>query len=310
MVRLRIGAIAGVALLIGATLLLRGALAASPAEMRVNAPEGTQPVGSTFEVTVSITRAGATWAGYTDQMTYDSSVLEIKDVTRGGIASCDEGTWANPQKLPTLLAACVFQSTTATGTTEKIQMQCLKDGTSLLHLITTTEDTINGSTLFDVDAVTIPTDLVDAKVTCGGGGPVATVPIPTNPSQSDLLTAAASPPWTPIPTGPAGTAIVEGQTATAASVSTARAQGTVVPQGTAPPATSGTAVGSGTAGSNGTPRASGTAQQGLVGSTKDNSGGGSSKTGWIIGGIAAALVVIVGAGGAFFYRGRSRAQGI
>ena len=305
MFRRRYGAVA-VGVLLAAGLLVRGAAAAAPAEMRVTAPSGTQAVSSTFEVTVSITRADAKWAGYTDQIAYDSSVLLIKGVTRGGIANCDEGTWANPQMKPTILSACVFQSTNATGVTEKIQVQCLKDGTSEFHLITPAEDKINGSMLFDESASAIPTDLVDATITCGGGGPLATVPIPTNPSQSDLATAAASAPWTPVPPAVAA--------ATIAAVTTAIAQGTAVPEATqiaqqatlaadtaafdATAAAKGSPVG-------GTPRASGTAAQGLVSRNNSNSGG-SSNTGWIIGGIIAAAVLVAAAGGGvMLYRRRT-----
>jgi len=302
MIRMR--TLLGVALALAATavvLFATPAQAANPAAMRVNVPPGTQTVGTPFEVTVEITRATATWGGYTMHLLYDTKVLKVDKVERGQVADCTDANWGNPFTQPAILSACVFQETTGTGITEKIQFECIKDGTSALHFITPTEDTVNGTGLFDPDAVPIATDLTDGTVTCGAGGPLETVAVPTNPTSSDVATAQAGKPWTPVP--PTSVA------ATAAAVSTAVAQGTPVPQASviiqqATAAAVADRVGK-TAAAQGTPPASGTAAQGLIGSN-DNDSGGSSNTAWIIIGVIVAAVIVVGAGGAFFYRARSR----
>ena len=52
-----------------------------------------------------------------------------------------------------ILAACVFQDSTATGTTDTIKLECLKDGRTKVHLVTPSEDAIQPTTLLDVKGI-------------------------------------------------------------------------------------------------------------------------------------------------------------
>ncbi len=288
MVRLRIPlAFGAVALsLLAMTISVR---AASPAEMRVDAPADTQVVGKPFTARVSITRAATTWAGYNDQVIYDPKVLRVNSVKAGGIANCDPAsTWGSPQTAPTIQAACVFQATQVTGVTEIIEFECLKDGSSALHLVTTTEDNIGGTGLFDNNAVPIPTDLVDSSVTCGAGGPIETIAVPTNPAPPTSIPADGS---TPAPGG--GT---PGAASSAAAGGTPGAGATGGAAGGT--AASGTATGPGASASAGpaATRAAATSSASKT-STAQNATQTSSDSGmpaWLI---AVIVVVVLGAAG-------------
>src|SRR5438128_722958 len=102
--RLRLlGALVAAALV--ALAIVAPAGAAGPGAMRVNAPSAKQTTSTPFEVTVEITRADITWAGYNDEMAYDRSVLKVNSVTSAGIAGCNDTSWANPETEPIILAA-------------------------------------------------------------------------------------------------------------------------------------------------------------------------------------------------------------
>jgi hypothetical protein len=305
---------------VAVSVLARGAVAAGQAGLTLTAPSGGQSISTPFDVTLSISRADATWAGYNAQIAYDSSVLQVKDVQMVKIADCNDSNWAAIQTTPTVVVTCVFQESTETGPVDTITFQCLKDGASELHLVTLAEDSIQGSQLFDFNAETIPTDLVDGPIiTCGAGGPVATVPIPTNPPQSDVQTAIAgggivtpapggtTASGTPAPGGTAsGTEGTPGSAGTSTSSGTAGAGKTAAPGGTA--AGRGTAAAGATAGSSvlsAPARTSTAAARALTGDNSSDSG--SSNTGLIIAIIV--VVVVVGGAGAGFMYWRSRTAG-
>ncbi len=307
--RLQFGVLAALAALVLAFgVSARGAVAASPGGLALSVGSATQTTSTPFDVTVSITRADQEWAVYNVQVAYDSSVLQVKSVTRLPIADCTDANWANPQTTPTVLIACVFQASTATGPIDTITFQCLKDGSSVLHLVTLAEDSIQGSTLSDFNADAIPTDLTDGPtIKCGAGGPVETVAIPTNPSQGDVQTAIAGS-AIPAPTG-AATA----PSGTPGLIETSIAQGTpFVPTS---PANGTAGAGTPPAGAQGTQAAAATATAAkastisapartstalAAGSGKSDSGG-SSNTGLIIV-IVIIIVAIAGGGGYQLWR--------
>jgi hypothetical protein len=161
----------------------------APAQMTVRAPDGPQAVGKPFEVSVEIARAETTWAGYNLQLEYDTSVLQVKSVTPGGVAGCgSQSAWGNPEQSP-VRTGCAFQETTATGVSDVIQFQCIGPGKSRLHLTTLAESEAWGTSLFDFWGTNIATDLVDGSVECTGAasqGGVSTpgVSTPGGPSAS------------------------------------------------------------------------------------------------------------------------------
>lgn len=178
--------------------------AASPAEIAVEGPAGAQQIGLPFQVTTSITRfqtggGVTTWAGWSMQLAYDGSVLQVNSVVRGSL--CPASSYGNPQVSPTIITGCVFQSSTATGTMDVITFECIDAGSSPLHLVTLAEDPVQGTTLFDENAVNIATDLVDgAPVTClGAATPTPTnthtpTPTPVTPTLTPTPTSTPTPP--------------------------------------------------------------------------------------------------------------------
>jgi hypothetical protein len=163
------------------------------AGLALSVASSSQATSTPFDVTVAITRADATWAGYSIEIAYDRSVLRVNNAANVSIPICNNGTWAtsgNPSQEPTIILGCVFQQTTAAGPTATITFQCLKDGSSVLHLVTLAEDSIQGSTLFDENAVFIPTELTDGPtITCGAGG--TSTATPTGTALVATLTATA-----------------------------------------------------------------------------------------------------------------------
>ena len=286
-----------------------GVVAASPGGLALSVGSATQDTSTPFDVTLSVTRADQTWALYNAEIAYDTTVLKVNSVTRLPFAQCNDANWAAPQTTPTIVVACVFQSSTATGAASTITFQCLKDGSSELHLVTPAEDSINGSTLSDENAEVIPTDLTDGPtITCGVGGPVQTVAIPTNPTGADVETAVAGSPI-PAPTG--GSSPAAG---TPGAAETSVAQGTPAAGGTS---TAGTplpaAIRTQAAAATGTaakaPTVSGPARTSTalaVGSgSGGSSSGGSSNTGLII--VIVVIVVALAAGGGWLFWKRQQA---
>lgn len=159
-------------------------------ELGLSGPSGAQAVGASFDVTLSIKHAWQAWGMYQADIAYDTSVLHVTDVTRLPIAGCNDLNWDVPQTAPTIIVRCMFQSSTDTGPVDTITFQCLKDGSSELHLVTPAEDSIQGSTLYDVSTENIGTYLTDGPtVTCGSGG--TQTPTPTGTALVATLTATA-----------------------------------------------------------------------------------------------------------------------
>ncbi len=303
MVRFRVP-LALAAALLGLLAMSVASHAAAPAEMRVDAPSGTQVVGKPFTVNVSITRADATWAGYTDQLIYDPKVLKVNSVKPGGLADCkDPNTWANPQTSPTVLSACVFQSTTATGVSEIIEFECLKDGASELHLVTTAEDPVNGSALFNEGAAPIATDLVDATVSCGAGGPIETVAVPTNPAAPSSVPGGGTTPapggGTPGASGSAPAGGTPGAGGTSASGTAASGTDTAPNAALAPGSAATRQAATGTAAASKTSTAQGSTQ----------SSGDSGMPAWLIAVIVVAVLAAAGGAGWLVLKRRGGASG-
>jgi hypothetical protein len=291
------------ALVLALAAMPPGARAAGQAEIALSGPSGTQTTATPFDVTVSITRANVRWAGYNAQIAYDTSVLQVKDVARLPLAACNDTSWANPYNTPTVLVACVFQDSTDTGPVDKITFQCLKDGSSELHLVTMTEDTIQGTTMLDENAIIIPTDLKDGPtVTCGAGGPLATVAIPTNPPQSAVDTAVAAGAPTPHP----GASESSGSPVAGATGGAANGGGT---------AASGTAAGPGASASAGpaATRAAATSAASASKTSTANATQTSSDSGmpaWLIALIVVVVLAAAGVAGWLVLKRRGGASGV
>lgn len=164
-----------------------GAQPAGTAEMRLNVPPGPQPLRTPFQVTIELVSISGTWAGYQTYVAYDADLVEVVEITPGGIANCDtDATWGNPSVPPYIQTGCAFQESTEVGTVEVITMQCLKDGRAPLRFISHEVDPGAGTFFFDENAVYFDTKVVDGEVMCGAGGPASDVPLPTPFPTPDL----------------------------------------------------------------------------------------------------------------------------
>lgn len=173
-------ALLGAATLWVVTSSSAGAQPAGTAEVRLNVPSEPQPLHTPFQVTIELVRISGTWAGYQTYVAYDADLLEVLEITPGGIANCDtDATWGNPSVPPYIQTGCAFQESTEVGTVEVITMQCLKDGRAPLRFISHEADPAAGTFFFDELAVYFDTKVVDGEVVCGAGGPVSDVPLPT-----------------------------------------------------------------------------------------------------------------------------------
>lgn len=174
------------------------------ARIEIVAPGTPQPIGTDFQVKTRLTQftpgsSQPMWAGWNMRIQYPTSLLTAVGTAAGGI--CPSTFWFLNIEPPFLAGGCAFQSSTATGDMDIITLRCEDDGVATLHLVTLSEDPIAGATLFDENAVNIPTDLVDATVQCGTGGPTAT-PTPTftpSPTPTPSATPTPSPTGTPLP---------------------------------------------------------------------------------------------------------------
>jgi hypothetical protein len=170
------------------------------ATIKVVAPSTAQPLNTDFTVNTRLDAftPGAdqpTWAGWNMKLRYDPTKLAVVSTASGGL--CPGVFWFLNDEPPDLNGGCAFQTSTATGNMDTITFRCIADGVVPLHLVSVAEDSVAGTTLFDENAVNIPTTLVDAAVTCGTGGPTAT---PTN-TFTPSPTPTATPTSTPTPTG-------------------------------------------------------------------------------------------------------------
>ncbi len=149
-----------------------------------------------FDVDVMIAAAPTGYAGYQYVMAWDPAVLAFDgqvhlEPTEAGFDLCSEN-YAPPDRS---MAGCVKLggTTTCTGPVNTVTMHCVSNGWSALHLVAQGEDTTYSKTLA-LGGVVIPTDLVDASITCQGT-PTPT-PMPTN---TLMPTSTATPTATPTP---------------------------------------------------------------------------------------------------------------
>jgi hypothetical protein len=179
--RIRIwAALVGVLLLFFYAPGVATAQPAGTAEVRVNAPAGAQPLRTPFQVTIELVSISGMWAGYQTYLAYDPELVEVLDISPGGIANCDtEATWGNPSVPPYIQTGCAFQESTEVGTMEVITLQCLKDGRAPLRFVSREADPGAGTFMFDENAVYFDTKVTDGEVICGAGGPASTVELPT-----------------------------------------------------------------------------------------------------------------------------------
>lgn len=191
-------ALAGALLLV---LLASGVANAQPAgtaEVRVNVPSEPQPLRTPFQVTIELVSVSGMWAGYQTYLAYDPELVEVLDISPGGIANCDtEATWGNPSVPPYIQTGCAFQESTEVGTMEVVTLQCLKDGRGLLRFVSREADPAAGTFIFDENAVYFDTKVTDGEVICGAGGPASTVELPTPIPTPDFSSVGGVSPATP-----------------------------------------------------------------------------------------------------------------
>ncbi len=159
----------GISLLCITALGRDRAAAVGNAVFAVNAPAAAY-TSTPFTATIDLTAipAGSAWSTYVNQLRYNTSVLKVNSVTPGGIGTCTtaNGNWGVESTVP-VVDWCAFENNlTTTGPATVIQFQCLRYGTSPLHLVTLAEDSNWGTALFDTSAVNFPTLTSDATVTC------------------------------------------------------------------------------------------------------------------------------------------------
>ncbi len=175
---------------LGLTIAMAGSAAAQPAgtaEVRLNVPSGSQPLRTPFQVTIELVSISGMWAGYQTYLVYDPEMVEVLDISPGGIANCDtEATWGNPSLPPYIQTGCAFQESTELGTVEVITVQCLKDGRAPIRFISREADPAAGTFFFDENAVYFDTKVTDGEIVCGAGGPASTVELPTPIPTPDL----------------------------------------------------------------------------------------------------------------------------
>lgn len=185
--------------LLGAAILglvLAGNVSAQPAgtaEMRLNVPSGPQPLHTPFQVTIELVSISGTWAGYQTYLVYDDDLVEVVNITPGGIANCDtDATWGNPSVPPYIQTGCAFQESTEVGTVEVITFQCLRDGRAPVRFISHEDDPAAGTFFFDENAVYFETKVTDSEIVCGAGGPASEVLLPTPFPTPDFSGAAGA----------------------------------------------------------------------------------------------------------------------
>ncbi len=161
------------------------------ATVKVVAPAGA-PLNANFEVSQPY------WAGWNMKLRYDPAKLTVVSMASGGV--CQPASfWFLNDEPPDLNGGCAFQTSTATGDMDIITFQCKADGVVPLHLVGVSEDPVAGTTIFDENAVNIPTTLVDATVTCAGG-PSPTPTFTPSPAATPTFTPTRTPTFTPSPT--------------------------------------------------------------------------------------------------------------
>jgi hypothetical protein len=187
-------------------------LAASPNAMAVDAVSGgavdtaRNVSGSRdpFGVDIVITGAGTAYQGYQYYLEWDPAVLAYDSQTNlspSGLTLCAAPTTT----LATVYAGCARQSGTITftGPVNTVNMHCVGEGTSSLHLRTLAEHASLGTSTIGRFGVFIDTALADASVTCQAVPPPSPTPTPTNtltPTVTRTPTATATPTFTRTPT--------------------------------------------------------------------------------------------------------------
>ena len=179
----------------GASPAEGGALSSAPNAMAVDAVPGggidtwRYMVGTNpFEMDIVVTAAGSPYAGYNALLAYDDQVLEfVPTVDLDGDTTLESWTYtslggmsldatvsmsdADGDTVPDRAvggSARASGTTPATGAVITGRFRCIGNGTSAVHLVTTSESATSSTTL-GVGGATIDTSLADANVWCWVG---------------------------------------------------------------------------------------------------------------------------------------------
>jgi hypothetical protein len=149
---------------------------AAGAEMGVDAIVGgavdasrTVTDANPFEVDVVVVNAGPGYQGYQFKVQWDAAVLAYD--SQANLMPEELNLCATPTVIEnTMFVGCarVQGNTSFQGPLNRLTFHCVAPGTSTLHLLTPSEISALASTLLGYTGVTIPTQVVDASVTCAG----------------------------------------------------------------------------------------------------------------------------------------------
>jgi len=165
----------------------------------------------TFDIEIVVTAAPEPYLAEQYKLEWDPAVLAYDNETPAnldGLTLCGQSTsGAN-----TVYNGCgATAPTTVTGAVHTVTLHCVEDGTSPLHLMSMTEDSLFGTSLASGPGILLATTLTDAQVTCGEGGapPPAASPTPGGPGPGPTPSGPA-PTATPLPPGLEAVALIMG----------------------------------------------------------------------------------------------------
>ena len=181
--------------LVALAIVLRPHGGSAPAEaqaqnaMAVVGPGDQQFLGTQFDVEIRIDIAQTAYAGYQVSINYDPTVLawvsvppnrfvytSLGDMTLN--LPAEEWDFFPPPGNDSVYGFAVRPpdtgTTTATGTANIARFQCIAPGSSPLHLVTWAESPAWETTTVDANGTFIPTELMDASITCLTGTPTPT----------------------------------------------------------------------------------------------------------------------------------------
>ena len=144
------------------------------AQVSAVSPTAAVAIGASAVIPVHIDNAVNLW-GTDLKLTYDSTVLQCTQVQAGTIpypdtvakATCTGGA---AEYIATQLAPRAPAS--GSGDAVRFTFQCLKAGTSALHL--------EHASLVDIDGLALGSTTTDGQITCSGGTSPTVTPIPTS----------------------------------------------------------------------------------------------------------------------------------
>lgn len=184
---------------------------ADPSTLVVDAVSPPVAVGSEVTVSVSITAADEPYTTYQWLISFNPANVDYvtgsgTHLSPAGLSACatfGEGTFAESplagqEHVGTFCGVADFGTrTTFTGQVDVLRFRCVSAGTHALHLVTTSEDAVSGTTV-----VGETTDTSDATIVCQDGGGPAPTPTATPVGDATPVPTPVGPVATPTPLPP------------------------------------------------------------------------------------------------------------